>query len=205
MLNKKRKILGIFANNTWKKFTFKEIKKLSKNKSESYAYNSLKYFVKEKVLIEEKAGNVILYSINKTQKAAVNLAIAAEYDAWNKKQIPYKNLEKIISKIPTNFFSLIVTGSYAKNKQIKNSDIDIVIICDNAAEPKKIYAELQLCCETSIPQIHLYVFKEKELYKMLTNKEANYGKEIVKNCLVLTGGESYYKILMNAVKNGFDG
>ncbi|MBW2968869.1 nucleotidyltransferase domain-containing protein [Candidatus Woesearchaeota archaeon] len=205
MLNKKRKILEIFANNVWKKFTFREIKKLSKSKSESYIYTSLKQFVRKKILIEEKAGNVILYSANKTQKAAINLAIAAEYAAWNKKHIPYKTLEKIIAKIPTSFFTLIITGSYAKNKQNQSSDIDIIILCDKQTDPQKIYAELRQECELSIPEVHLYVFTEKEFYKMLTNKKPNYGKEIANNSLILSGGTSYYKIMAEAIANGFNG
>ena len=64
-------------------------------------------------------------------------------------------------KIPANFFILLITGSYANNTQKKNSDIDIVIICDNSFEPKKIYSELKHESEMNIPPIHLYVFREK--------------------------------------------
>lgn len=205
MLKKRSKILNIFGGKPWKQFTLREIKTLIKSKSESYTYNSLKQFVKEKVLTEERIGNVILYSINKTPKTAVNLALISEYEAWNKKHIPYKPLTKIISKIPTSFFTFIITGSYVKKQQKKDSDIDIVIICDNDVQPKKIYAELRHECEMSIPEIHLYVFTESQFYEMLTNKEENYGKEITKNNLILSGAESYYRIIIEAIRNGFKG
>ncbi len=128
MLKKTYKMLNIFAKNPVLKFPFKDIKRLSKSKSESYTYNSLKDFVNADILIQEKVGNILLYSVNNNSKAATYLAIASEYEAWNKKQIPYKDIENLISKIPTNLFTLLITGSYAENKQTKRSDIDIVII-----------------------------------------------------------------------------
>ncbi len=203
MLRKTYKMLNIFAENPALKFPFKDIKSLSKSKSESYTYNTLKSFVREGILIQEKVGNILLYSINNNSKAATYLAIASEYEAWNKKKIPYKDIENLISKVPTNFFTLLITGSYAKNKQTKESDIDVVIISN--IEPKKIYAELKHHCEMNIPLIHLYVFTEKEFLQMLLDKKPNYGKETAKNNLILFGGESYYKIIFEAIRNGFTG
>ncbi|MBD3361835.1 hypothetical protein GF358_03515 [Candidatus Woesearchaeota archaeon] len=202
MLKTTHKILNIFAEKPWKKHTFKQIKKLSKNKSDSYIYNTLKKFVKTEILQQETAGKTILYSAKKTQKATAWLQWASEYTAWNQKHIPHKQIEKIIPKIPTNFFTLIITGSYAKKQQKPESDIDIVILCDK--DPQKVYAEIRQKCELSIPEIHPYVFTEKEFYKMLTNKEPNYGKETVNNNFILTGGAAYYQILFEAISNGFN-
>ena len=206
MLKKERQILEEFVKKPWKKYTFKEIKKLSGKKSESYVYTSLKKFVKSNILKEERAGNVVLYSLNlDSYKTFAYAGFVLEHLSWNKKHIPYKDLEKIVSKIPTKFFIIIITGSYANNTQKKDSDIDIVIICDDSFEPKKIYAELKLDCELNIPPIHLYVFKKMEFLNMLLSKEANYGKEIVNKNLILFGGEEYYNIVSEAIKNGFAG
>lgn len=202
MLKKTYKILNIFAREPWKEFTFKDIKKLSKSKSESYVYNTLKQLVKEQILMQVNAGNVLLYKINHNSKAITYLALASEHEAWSKKNIPYIDLEIIKSKIPTNFFTFIITGSYAKGKQTKRSDLDAVIISD--LEPKKIYSELKHACEINIPLIHLYVFTGHEFLSMLLDKKANYGKEVAKNNLILFGGESYYRILLEAVNNGFN-
>lgn len=203
MLKKTYKILNIFAKEPWKKFTFKDIKRLSKSKSESYVYNTLKDFVKEGILKQENAGNVVIYSLNKNIKAVTNTANSREYESWNKKQIPYEDMEELISKIPTNFFTFIITGSYANNKQTAKSDIDVVILCKD--DPKKIYAELKNLCDSNIPPIHLYVFKESEFLQMLADKKSNYGKETVKNNLILYGAEAYQRIILEAVENGFNG
>ena len=202
MLNKTYNLLEIFAKEPWREFTFKDVKKLSKSKSESYVYNTLNYFVKENILMRVKAGNVILYEINQNSKALTFLALVSQYDAWNKK-LPFVDLEAVKLKVPTNLFSMLVTGSYAKGQQTKESDVDLVII--SGIEPKKVYAELNHICDMSIPKIHLYVFTETEFLQMLVDKKPNYGKEIAKNNLILYGGEAYYRIIVEAMSNGFNG
>jgi len=206
MLKKEYEVLQEFIKVPWKRFTFREIKKLSGKKSESYVYNSLKKFVGQGFLSEEEAGNVLLYRINlKSLKTQAYAGFVAEHLAWNKRHIPYDDLEKISSRIPTHFFIFIITGSYARNTQNKDSDIDVVIICDDGMEPKKIQAELEHYCKMNVPRIHLYVFKKSEFLAMLLDKNANYGKEIAKNSLLLKGGEEYYNIISEAMQHGFNG
>jgi predicted nucleotidyltransferase len=206
MLSKKSGILYVFAEAPWRKFTFREVKRLSGKKSESYVYNSLKEFVRNGILVENLAGNVILYSLNLTSMKALSCAgFTAEHAGWSRKNLPYTDLERITLKTPTAFYTLLVTGSYAKNTQKKGSDLDLVLICDDCAEPKKIYAELRQDCELNIPPIHLYVFKKKEFLAMLFDGKANYGKETVKNNLILSGGKEYYAIMAEAVRHGFNG
>lgn len=206
MLKKEYEIFAQFVKFPWQRFTFKEIKKLSGKKSDGYVYDALKRFVVSGSLKEEKAGNVVLYSLNveslRTQSYA---GFIAEYMAWNEKQIPYRDLEKVALKIPTDFYIFIITGSYAKNCQKKGSDIDIVIIVDDNIEPKRVYSELKYACEMNIPPIHLYVFKRSEMLSMLSDKKANYGTEIARNNLILFGGENYFKIMSEAMKSGFNG
>lgn len=206
MLKKEYEILFQFAKRPWEKFTFKEIKKMSAKKSESYVYNTLKRFAKDKILKEEKAGNVVLYSLAlEHPKTQAYLGFVSEYVAWNQPHIPYKEMDEISVKVPTHFYALIITGSYASKTHKKNSDVDLVIIIEDAVEPKKVCAELSHYCEMAIPTIHLHVFKESEFVGMLLSKSSNYGKEIAKNNLLLFGAEHYYKMIAEAVKNGFNG
>ena len=206
MLKKEHEILKIFIKTPWKNFTYKEIIKYTRKKSESYVFNSLKKFVNQNILLEEKAGNVVLYSLNlNSEKTLVYTGFIAEHIAWNQKRISYDDLDRLIKRIPTDFFILITTGSYASKKQTKKSDIDVAIICDDGFDPKKIYAELRNQASLNIPPIHLYTFKRIEFLRMLLDKQANYGKEIAGNNLILSGGKEYYKIIAEAMKNGFNG
>jgi len=204
ILKKEYELLVPFIKEPWKKRAFREIKRLCKKTSESYVYNALKRYVKEGLLSEEKAGNVILYSLKISDtKAQVYAGFIAEHICWNA-NLPFGVIKKIIEKIPIPYFTFIITGSYAKSRQKENSDIDVVIIVDDKIETKQILSQIHYTCEISIPQGHPYVFKKSEFLEMLLNDEANYGKEISMNNLILYGGAEYYKIISEAIKNGFD-
>ncbi|MBI2576151.1 nucleotidyltransferase domain-containing protein [Candidatus Woesearchaeota archaeon] len=205
MLKKVYELLIPFIKEPWKKRTFREVKKLCRKTSESYVYNSLKKYVQEGILAEEKAGNVILYSLVLSEtKAQAYAGFIAEYIAWHAKHLPFEVIRKVIAKIPTPYFSFIITGSYAKNKQKEESDIDIVVVVDDRQDTKHIRAQINYACELSIPKGHPYVFTKSEFLEMLLNNEANYGKEIAMNNLLLHGASEYYSIMDEAVKNGFD-
>lgn len=205
MLKKEHELLVPFVREPWKKRTFREIKRLCKKTSESYVYDSLKRYVKDAILTEEKAGNVILYSLNiSNPKAQAYAGFVAEHIAWNTKHLPFDLIKKVIEKIPTPYFTFIITGSYARNRQKQTSDADIVIIADDKAETKHIRAQINYTCELSIPPGHPHVFKRSEFLEMLLNNEANYGKEVSMNNLILYGAAEYYNIIREAIKNGFD-
>lgn len=205
MINKEYEMLIPFVKEPWKRYTFREIKRLCKKTSESYVYNALKKYVKQLILAEEKAGNVILYRLNLSEtKTQIFCGFVAEYIAWGARQLPFDVINKVIEKIPTPYYTFIITGSYAKNKQKETSDIDIVIIADDKQDIKYITAQIHHACELSIPQGHPYVFRKSDFIGMLLNDEANYGKEIARNNLILHGGAEYFQIMQEAIKNGFD-
>ncbi|MDD5133570.1 MAG: nucleotidyltransferase domain-containing protein [Candidatus Nanoarchaeia archaeon] len=206
MIKKESDILYCFAKEPWKKYTFTELKKVSKKKSRSYIENVLKKFVKDKIIKQEYVSHLPIYSLNlASTKARIFSGFVLEYFGWNKKYIPYNNLQKLMDKILYKNYIFLITGSYANEKQTKKSDIDIVILIEDLCESKKVYAELSQLAELNIPQIHLYVFKHSEYKEMLLNKENNYGKEIAKNCLILTEGQTYIKLIKEVMENGFNG
>ncbi len=201
MLKKSYRILEVFVKNPTITYLFGDVKDYIGSKSESYTYNSLKFFVKEGILTKEKKGGLGIYKIVNTPKAISFLSMATEYKAWNKKDFPADSIYGLVEKININFFALLVVGSYAKDKQTQKSDLDILLIVPNDA--KKISSRLRHFCEMSIPPIHLYVFTDEEFKQMLLDKKHNYGKEAVKDNLIFYGAEAYYKILFEAMKNGF--
>ncbi|MDD4353953.1 MAG: nucleotidyltransferase domain-containing protein, partial [Candidatus Nanoarchaeia archaeon] len=186
--------------------SFNEIKKLSKKKSESYAFNTIKKLVDLELLSKKKIGNSMIYKLNiNSLKSQSIIGFLAENHAFNKLKEQMAIINNLAKKIPTLFFSLIITGSYAKNMQKNNSDLDLVIITDNSIESKKIYSEINHYSQISIPKIHPQVFKESEFKQMLLEKSANFGKETAKNNLIIFGAQNYYKLLNEVLNNGFNG
>jgi len=127
--------------------------------------------------------------------------MVAEHKAWSFKKFPSTSIHDLVEQMNIDFFTLLVTGSYAKGKQTQKSDIDIILIVP--AEASKIRARLQHHCEMNIPTIHLYTFTSDEFKQMLLDKKHNYGKEAVKNNLIFYGAEAYYKLLFEVMKRGF--
>ncbi len=205
MLTKEYTILEPFTRELWQPLTFKEVKKLSCNRSDNYVHTTLKHLVKQHILSEKKIGNNIIYSITKTIFALNLIGFITEYKTEQTKHLPHKNIQKILNKIKTSFYICIITGSYAKKKQRKTSDLDLVIICDNQQSPQAILAQIKLESELMHPEIHPYIFTKIQFYQMLTNNEENYGKEIARNNLIITGGKEYYTILQEAIEHGFHG
>jgi len=205
MITKEKTILEPFIKEPGKPLTFKQVKELSRNKSNNYIHTTLKELVKNKILQEQKIGNNILYSLSNNVFTLNMIGFLAEHKANESKHLPHQNIQKIINKIKTPFFSLIITGSYAKNKQTKTSDIDIVIICDDKQKPDAILSQIKLESELMTPEIHPYIFTKSEYLEMLINKKENYGKEIARNNLIITGGKQFYKIILEAISYGFNG
>lgn len=199
MLKKTHNTLTPFISNPTRDYLFEEIKTITSSSSDSYTYDTLNSFVKEKILIKEKRGGVSFYRLANSAKTISYLSMASEFNAWNQELIS-EHITKIIEKIKQKFFTVMVVGSYAKGNQTNNSDLDVIIISD---DPKKIRAELRHHCEMNIPPIHLYVFTADEFKQMLLSDKHNYGKEAVKNNFLFFGAQNYYKILFEAIKNGF--
>src|SRR3989344_5678553 len=191
-----------FIKEPWKDFTLTEIKSITKNRSHHYVYNSLEKF--SEIIKKEMKGNTNIYKINENIKE-LDLFILAELSVKEKsKYLPLKVIHQIQDKIKDSYYTLLITGSYARNKQAKYSDLDIAIIIPNQSS-KKPYEIALKTGEMTITEVHGFVFTEEEFYLMLTNKEFNYGKEFAKNHIMIYGIDAYYRILLKGLQNGFKG
>lgn len=207
IINKEYSVGAVFLRQPWKALTFSEIQKLSGKKSKSYVYSSLEGLEKDGLIISERVGKrALVYKLKLDSPFAQNYwGFLKEYESKATLKFPMRIIENIRAKMPTPFFVMLVTGSYARGKQNKKSDLDVVIICNDDSDRKKINKELTHIAEMSIPPVHLYVFTKDEFLEMLLNDKENYGKEIARNCLVFFGGAVYYSILEDAIKHGFRG
>jgi len=202
ILKKEISILLPFIKEPYNDFTLSEIKKRIGNKSHHYVYEALEKFSKT-VLNKKIRGNTSLYSLNETSNNHDHLVMAELYLKESNTHIPYDTIRRIQDRIKSPFYIMLIAGSYAKNMQKRNSDIDIIIIIPN--ENKKPFEIALKEGELTIPEVHGFVFTEQEFLEMLTNNEFNLGKECVKNHIILYGFHSYYNILIRSLRNGFKG
>ena len=98
--------------------------------------------------------------------------------------------KEIMSKVKTGSFILLLFGSYAKNKQTKSSDIDLLFISNESGFETKISDILSL-----LPlKTHALVFTEEEFIRMKDSKKSNVIQEAIESNIILYGIEAYYRI-----------
>ena len=103
-----------------------------------------------------------------------------------------KDLQVVLDYFERNLKStlyiLLLFGSYAKRKQTKHSDMDLLFIVPKQEMENDINRIVSL-----IPlKIHVNIFTEQEFKAMKDSKESTVGSEAIKNNIILKGIEAYY-------------
>ena len=203
MLTKNQiKILNLFRKNISLKASILGIAKKINKKAYQRVYEAVNDMVKKNILHSQKVGGSNLISLELTKSSITYLAFLDEQEPMVKK-IP--NYEQIISIKEASRYLIIVTGSYAKGKAKKNSDLDLVIIIPDTEKSFDIQKLIENLTFLFYPRVHLYVFNNKDFIAMLLDKKENYGKEIYKNHIILKNAYIYYELLKEAIENGFKG
>jgi predicted nucleotidyltransferase len=155
-------------------------------------YNIIKRLEKKKVIFLEKFGNSS--KIKLIQK--INPIIyQSEFERRNK-ILKNKNILVMLNnfkkEISTNFFSILLFGSYAKGTQSKKSDIDLIFIFPN----EDMYEEEVIKISQIMPlNLHTLVFSEKQFLEMMHSQESNVIKEALEYNVILYGIEYYYELI----------
>ena len=157
------------------------------------------------IKILEKKGLITLNTIGHTNLCIYNYKkdiITTSYiESLRTKEFLNKNkkIELLINKITSEFkiptYTLIIFGSYVKGTETKTSDVDIAIITDeqNISEAERIEKYIS---NISTIRIHIIEFTYNDFSKMLVSKEEiNVGKEMIKNHIIITGYENFYKTM----------
>lgn len=194
----KKEIIELFRKDIFLKLTILQIMKKLKKKSYQRIYESVKEFEKENILSISKVGQSSLVELGKSHETAIILSYIEEKESMSKK-IP--NLKDLLNISEFSDDILIITGSYAKGTQTKNSDIDFAVITkEDAFKKSKILENRTL---TFHPEIHPIVFTQKDFKEMLLSREHNLAKEIFKYHIIFKNSRRYYELVFEAVKNGF--
>lgn len=201
---KQLKIFGIFAKNTFKEYTYKEIKQLIRENSNSVVQNSIKNFLKEELIRERSIGTSKLYSINhKNRKVYAYLDIYVQEHLPKLVQDVIRDLREELD-IHTVFYSIVIFGSYAVNKQTDKSDLDIAVFFEETNKKNIIEAVLETIHRRSLIEIHGYAISKRDFLEMLKDRYENLGKQIVRKHLIVHNSNIFYSLLREGLKNGFN-
>ncbi|MDA3836865.1 MAG: nucleotidyltransferase domain-containing protein [Nanoarchaeota archaeon] len=189
------------------KTEIKILKKLIENKEKEYSIRELSKEIKSDYRITHKATQSLIQlqrvqarTIGKSTILTLNKKFSKEIflaeTERKEKAMENKNINTLLNIIKSNInttqYILLLFGSFAKTKQNKKSDIDLLFISDNIEEE-----DLTNLLETIPFDIDYHLFAEKEWSDMLDSKKENLVKEIVRNNVILYNIEAYYELIKN--------
>ena len=200
MLTKEQfNILSVFKKDLFASFTFKQIKQQSKQKSNNIVQIALKEFQKHDIVTSKEIGDVTTYSLNLNNNLTLSyLNIINESEISKiKVKAPKNILQAIQNRIfkHTEFFILIVFGSYAKNKATKKSDLDVAVIVESKQTKKEISPYLETIKRREAIPIDYHIFTRVEFLEMLKTDFENVGKQIFKSSIVYYGYIPYCNLI----------
>lgn len=203
ILSKKQtEILKVFHSNPIKEYSISNLLEKLKASSRAWLYRYLEEFCKQRILTSKKVGNSKAYSLN-LDVNTMNYLSYLDTDNYSTSGVDRQIINSLLeSKCD---YCLIVFGSHAENKQSKSSDLDICFLIPS----KKIEKELKPLVENiklkSLVKIDDHYITTEEFTKMLVWDKENLGKQIFRNNIVIFNHVIYYKVLKEAIKNGFKG
>jgi len=185
-------VLNFLIENLELEFSIKEIS-LKINRAYVKIHNSIKRLSKKKIIKEELKGRAHYCSLD--YKSCMDIVCFINSQKAKEFLTKNKNIGPIIDEILKNVkfpdYTLVLFGSYAKGSAEKHSDVDIAIIVsnENKEEAERVMNSIK---RLSSLDIHSLEFTYKDFIEMLSSKENNVGKEIVKKSIVFKGCEQFY-------------
>ena len=198
MLTKQQlNILSVFKKDIFTNLTFKQIKSQSNQKSNNIVQIALKEFKIEDVIQTKETGNVTTYQLNLENNLTLDYLNLLNELEINKRKFPKEILQEIQKKILkyTEFFILIIFGSYVKGKATDKSDLDVAVIVESEQTKKEIIPYLETIKRRNIKKLDYHVFMRNEFLEMLKSEYENVGKQIYKNNLIYYGFIEYCNII----------
>ena len=198
---KQLNIMKVFKKDLLKEISFTNLKKELKESSTSKLQRAVLKLKEENLIKTKKIGKSILISLNYENNKLFGYLLIFNFE--HNKKIPFEVLYKIQNEIlkETEFFSLVVFGSYASGNSAKKSDLDIAVIVENEMLRKKIIPRINSVKRKEMVDIQEQIILRDEFLEMLKDEKENLGKEIVRNHFVFYGIINFYKLIFKGAQN----
>lgn len=174
-------ILKLFFKDPEKEYYFREIAK-NLNKEPSYYQKYLDNFVEDKILLDERRGNMRFFRLNKKSflyeeiKSIVSKTLGVESE-----------IKKLVDKL-NNVECAFIFGSIAKGAENINSDVDLMLIGD-------INQDILTTAISSIEgkisrEINYHIYSSQEIVKKIKEKD-NFISNVFLSPIIKLKGNPY--------------
>ena len=193
MLTKKQiQLLSILK--PFREYTRKQIKEISKESSNNLLQIALKNLKENSIIKEKKVGKSSLFSLELNNLTKTYLALANQESLTKQTKQTTNILTDEIEKY-TSFYSIVIFGSYAENKQRKDSDSDIAIIIKDKTQKTNMKLAINSTTQKSLQKLDIHPITKNEFKEMLDQQEENLAKQILENHRVINNPNIFYSLI----------
>ncbi len=188
------KIVNFLLQNSGEQFAVREIARKMKV-DYKHVHSTIQKLAKKNILRKMRKANVDLCSLNlKENLSAVYYTESERTRMFLEAHLDLKEFFKsVTNRVKTNFYILLVFGSFAKGKEHKNSDLDLLIVSttrSTSEEIERIISNEALFLKRKVQSVFL---DEKEFSANILDRSMNVVKEALKNHVLIFGAESFYQ------------
>lgn len=203
LTEKQLDIFQVFAKNPFLEYTLKQIKGLSKEKSNNSMAIAMDKFRKEQLLTEQKVGKSSLFTLNRDNDLIYYYIALANHKRLSK--IAYRTINLIKERVErhTKFYCIVIFGSYAIQEQKKDSDLDVAVFIESDKLKKDVQRAVDSVELRSVVKLDGHVITKDEFLEMLKVDEENLGKQIARKHMTVHNDEIFYALTQEGMKNGF--
>lgn len=186
-------LIRFFLGNITERFGIREISRLTKT-DYKLVHSTVQKLVKKGVVIKERKANLDLCSLNlKGDLAYIGFVEMLRKNDFLSKHKEFNTFfEDVLYKVKELYFTIVIFGSFAKGKEHKESDLDLLIIAPTrsiAEEIQRIINSESLLLKRKVQSV---ILDEKEFISNLADKKLNVVVEAFKNHMIITGIEPFY-------------
>lgn len=194
MINKRERIFRYFSINIDKRATIRQIS-LDTKIPYMTLNRTIKKLEKQNLIVTERIGKSLICSLNKYNPITKHyLILASEYfknDFIEKKPLIKRIVEIIEEKKPKEF-SAILFGAY------EAGHIELAFISKSKKTINDVKDKLRII-EKAI-RVKYVAFTKEKFKELLTAKEENTAKEILKNHVILYNPEIFWNIIYEVIE-----
>lgn len=184
-------ILKLFFKDVEKEYYFREISKIL-NKEPSYYQKYLDRLVEDKILLDNRRGNMRFFRLNKEHP------LYEEIKSIVSKTVGLENeLKEIVDKL-CDVECAFIFGSIARGKENSNSDVDLMLIGN---VDQDILTPLLSLAEGEIArEINYHIYSREEIIKKIKEHDSFISNIFLSPIIKLKGDPYEFEGISNIIK-----
>lgn len=184
-------ILKLFFKDVEKEYYFREISKIL-NKEPSYYQKYLDRLVEDRILLDNRRGNMRFFRLNKEHP------LYEEIKSIVSKTVGLENeLKEMVDKL-CGVECAFIFGSIAKGKENSNSDVDLMLIGD---VDQNIFTPLLSSVESKISrEINYHIYSREEIIKKIKERDGFISNIFLSPIIKLKGDPYEFEGISNIIK-----